>query len=146
MNKNQKISAIRQKCIEANPEIVELKFGCEVMCGGAKRPFLVPFTVVGKNYAGNWLMSTGLDRGITTVLKEKELVRVIGRPILAQDIQKILPKWWMMKWDGGLERFEFVNMHNYGNASFENRYFPFNDTPLSEQSDGCIDFIYSLIK
>jgi|ERR1700735_2616515 len=27
---NDKIQTIREKCIEANPEIVELKFGCEI--------------------------------------------------------------------------------------------------------------------
>ena len=40
-----KIKAIREKCIEANPEIVELKFGCEVDRGAGSnvREFVVSF-------------------------------------------------------------------------------------------------------
>jgi len=30
MERNQKIEAIRKACIKANPEIVELKFGCQI--------------------------------------------------------------------------------------------------------------------
>ncbi len=72
------IEQIRKKCIEANPEIVELKFGCEVEGG-----FIYSWT----NGVLVWLISQ-LGKGTQMQIPKEDFVKykIIGRPIRIADV------------------------------------------------------------
>lgn len=69
----EKISAIREACCAANPEIKELKFGCEGIEDGKK------FVNLGD---GSWQMKDKEFWGFSSVSPEK----ILGRPIRLTDV------------------------------------------------------------
>ena len=92
----QKINKIREKCIEANKEIIELKFGCEVYFND--KTFGEP-EHWGKicEWSGNpaplngFKVWTGLNRYVD--IQKEDIAKIIGRPITLEDIlQVILPE------------------------------------------------------
>lgn len=80
MEKEQEINIIRQKCIEANPEIVELKFGCEIKSKRWSKNAIFLRMVRGGRYA--YIRPDHME------LKEawSEDIEIIGRPIRLADI------------------------------------------------------------
>lgn len=92
----------------------------------------------------------------TPLFKEKYIelngkkYRILGREILAQDVQKILPNNWYMKWVGYKDdpRFEFVNMKDYNKKGFKNEYCVFYDKSLEWHRDNqpeTIEFLAKLL-
>lgn len=81
MTIEQKREVIRKACIAANPEIVELKFGCAILWG--KTPLCG--LILNKTYAGNYLIRIEGTRTTTTV-KERQITKIIGRPIRLADV------------------------------------------------------------
>ena len=78
-NNKEQIETIRQVCIKANPEIVELKFGCEVINNGISR-------FVTENRGNEIVTFSG---GISFSNKIKafmENFEIIGRPIRLADV------------------------------------------------------------
>ncbi len=116
---------IRKACIEANKEIMELKFGCRIK-------FNVSGTwayakILHENYAGNFLIEPAPK--CTTTIKRKTIKEILGREIQLFDIIFLL------------KTFEEDQWSNYATLSERWRH-PDN---LSEQSEECLSFIASLI-
>ena len=82
MNKQQKTDFIRGKCVEANPEIMELKFGCEVKW---KKYGTTHTIYYGKDSDGKFKF-TECGIGYYT---EKD-VEIVGRPIYLDDLKSVL--------------------------------------------------------
>lgn len=75
---------LKQIIQAANPEIMELKFGCKVKFGQPKHSYFGKGIILNKNYAGNWLIKTEVDT--TTTIPDKEIKRILGRPIRLADV------------------------------------------------------------
>jgi hypothetical protein len=74
----KQVADIRAKCIEANPEIVELKYGCEVRGNDKHRG-----TVAGRMV---WIGGTGLVVIDNCAALERQGLKIIGRPIRLSDV------------------------------------------------------------
>ena len=82
---NKQLELIRQKCIEANPEIVELKFGCEVILKQSifgRQKGVHGF--VGATPDGIFIVFPG--DGHQIYCEEENAYEVIGRPIRLADV------------------------------------------------------------
>lgn len=99
---NDKLKLIREKCIAANPEIMELKFGCEIECKLGewnKYKVLVGIGVCEKGHknlqtcerndcymeSGIWAFYDSEENMHTINLKDGEY-EILGRPIRLADI------------------------------------------------------------
>jgi len=75
------LEKIRAKCIEVNPEIVELKFGCEIALKGVRKHFYLSGDSNGSHH-----LAIG---GVEIPLSNKWFVdncKIIGRPIRLADV------------------------------------------------------------
>jgi len=157
-----KIQKIRKACIKANPEIVELKFGCEVMIrkykgndvdmlnGAISKPVQV---VSGGGYTDGFNLVHYINNfGDISVDKDRKpenedgeftygksrIKKIIGRPIRLADIfwtiEFLIPKMKIV-WDArdGLVK----NITHKWNLKDDN---------LENQSEETIEFIYNLLK
>jgi hypothetical protein len=143
-----KLETIRKACIEANPEIVELKFGCEVKVRIDDEEYeYTKIQYLNAYDLGIWVNGEDVFTGAIRLMQNEDYnyIEIIGRPILPQDIACILPPNWMLKGhrDG---RIEFIDMTDFGNKNFKNKYIIWTGRTLNDQTDETIDFIYNLIK
>lgn len=97
MTNEQKLEAVRQKIIETVPEIMELKFGCQIHYTQAKRGrgvkayFCGEDMYQGKNYIAHFedekdCVSMSLD----DVKGKKYGIKIIGRTIRISDVLKTI--------------------------------------------------------
>lgn len=80
MTNQEQLQKIREKCIESNPEIVELKFGCELKHNSTKNIW----KATGKHSWSDGVAIVLTDKGI--VQWEKDTYEIIGRPIRLVDV------------------------------------------------------------
>lgn len=140
MTTQDKLQAIREKCIKANPEIVELKPGCSVIYGSEPdepRPVVIgqPYTVEFGKVFNPWNRDDG-----------GELVEVLGRPVTLADVLLAI---------GISERAHAFNLDVYGGWAFmfwsrkdgysKNVKYDLRADSLEDQSPETIDFIHSII-
>lgn len=136
MTHQEKLAFIRAKCIEANPEIVELKFGCLVRC----------MDYVGmedtRRYAGV-IWDRENDCYVQKVIDSKEQLftmdfrhEIIGRPIRLADIILLLC-------NGKQEEIEFIE--DYHLTELLQRWNLRKDD-LNEQDEAAISFLYDVLK
>ena len=171
MTKQDKIKFIREKCIEANEEIVELKFGCEIKITEAidDKVYLdkerswyktVPFTAVfiedfrsgcsdpeccgdmGTEYA-----CVGKDIFTLEEIGDVEKYEIIGRPIHLADVLLAIQKrgeQWAIDDDGHI--ITLSGGTEVGTLVYEGtgKYWNLKET-LNNQSKETIDFIYQLL-
>lgn len=156
MRREELLALIRQKCIEANPEIIELKFGCVV-----KLPIKSNFSnVVAKKfgsifwkYDDNKFRFVG-ERGwldVNLFQEHRDKFQIIGRPIRLADVLLAIDDWpqhhnpilWWTKVEGllgirdaGMKELLFFICTNW-NLRKDN---------LNDQSDECVSFIAELLK
>jgi hypothetical protein len=83
MTNIEKIEAIREACIQCNPSIKDLVFGCHVLVKPKGNVFSA--TILDRNYAGNYLLKM-LGMGTTATFKEKAIVKIIGRDVQLSDV------------------------------------------------------------
>lgn len=89
--REQMLAEIRSKCIEANPEIVELKYGCEIQDNLLNQPDeSVQYTYVRKGRDYLYCLRHG-DRSEALFQFRSEEIRednykIIGRPIQLADV------------------------------------------------------------
>ena len=89
---NDKIKIIREACIKANPEIVELKFGCEVKKDGEVYTVtIVKDTGTFKNTLEDYLLCVSKS-GQAAALEKWVRIEIIGRPIRLPDILLVIPE------------------------------------------------------
>lgn len=127
MTTQDKINYIRQKCIEANPEIVELKFGCNVRLEDYSAFPNAHGTYIGKGFA------SGIEK-IYVLHPDERLYPIdrkfkpLGRPIRLADVclavlkrLDIYPDLKVIRWD-------------------------YRADDLEKQDEETIKFIYELLK
>lgn len=144
MTKEQQIKEIREKCIEANPEIVELKFGCFVMTVFKKTKTRIPVQVclIDKNYAGNWIVTPWVSGAGTITIKEKDIDEIIGRPIRLADVLLALNKSVSL---GCYPQYNDMLLINANDTHKTSGFWNLLKDSLTEQSEETITFIHQLI-
>jgi hypothetical protein len=70
MNRQGQIEAIRAACIAANPEIVKLKFGCEIQPYGVNSPDNIAVILM-KNSRGEYELFDKRDQSILIATKDQ---------------------------------------------------------------------------
>ena len=137
MTNQKKIQFIRERCIEANPSIKKLEFGCEVEwkgAGASKGIFIKDKRDDSKSY-----LFYGSDR-VETFDKEqcKEHVSIIGRPIRLADMLLAF------KSENILAQVDTKGQINFQPFKGDTSWNLLKDN-LQDQSPETIDFIYSLL-
>lgn len=104
MTTQEKLAAVKAKIIEANPEIMELKFGCMVK-GNSEIPTL---NYVGKSN-GQHCLSYKRSNKDELLFVDNLGVEIIGRPITLEDVLMVLNKrcWAVENVRGSIMHWEF---------------------------------------
>lgn len=140
---DQKIKEIREKCIQANPEIVELKFGCEIYRKGAtKREFFSGsfnnlMSIVRIDEMGAWLPFE------LPYPPESQEFEVIGRPIRLADVLLAIDEnkiYLLIDSDGSFHMHDKNMELEYQDCRWNN-----SKDDLILQSPETLDFIHSLL-
>lgn len=113
-----KLQFIREKCIEANPEIVELEFGCEVKEKDSGEQFFIA------------------DRDDMDLMPDA--YEIIGRPIRLADVLLAIP----FKANMGIYADGTFIKRSAGDTGYE---WNLKDNNLEKQSKKTIDFIYNIL-
>lgn len=140
-----KREAIRSKVVEVIPEILEKKFGCNITIDN------ITYTMVDST---SFLTTGGFngqdfDDGGCEMISEYEtwgaVIKIIGRPILAQDIVKTLGQFYLLSGKGDL-------LEHAGFVSDSMREHKFNticrinlSQNLSEWESKTVDQLYKLM-
>src|ERR1700754_4943604 len=96
MNTQKKIEVIRQACIKANPEIVELKFGCEIDDHEmAQSVIYLGQTSVGGDLCFIPSICDTLHSDLRT--EDSTKAEVLGRPIRLADVFLLLKERYPIK-------------------------------------------------
>lgn len=143
MTTQQKLEAIREKCISANPEIVELKFGCQVYAPWRTR--IVKHTVIytdrDKVYVAE---SRRRDEDFpnvgTTKRFSSESIKywgIIGRPITLFDVVQAIRKVGYSSTDEWYKT--LGHLVDYWSIHRD------KGDDLNVKTEGTIDFIHSLL-
>lgn len=165
MTHQQKLEAVKQKIIEAVPEIMELKFGCEVLITtvegyGNERDVInqsrkvtaeqshfenLPKYLIGSHYIERGYLQTDFSRiagrrGINGVFR---LLEILGRPIQLADVLVAIEK-------AGKGNTYTLTLYMGGLANFirtiDLKSFDWNlSKPLSDQSPELIDFLFDVL-
>lgn len=157
----EKYEQLRQKIIEANPEIMELKFGCEFIAPDKERGRIIYYSGEFNDSAMVRMISvkhpkfpsllTKLYHSIPAIRysprhKFSDLnLQIIGRPIRLADVLlaiEQLPFFNLLvtKTDNNLTVVERL----LGGSIF-NGYWNLRDDNLDNQSDECKEFLYKLL-
>lgn len=134
----QDIQNIREACIAANPEIVELKFGCEIEKdnGEAIRKYKVWYYKQGEKME---CISVDQNLGYSFVSPYEKNFTILGRPIRLADVLLAIRK---DKWPGA--EGHQVLLGRMTEADVCEKWNLRNDT-LTEQSPETIEFISNLL-
>lgn len=133
----EKLAFIRAKCIEANPEIVELKFGCKFVDG----PTAATIVQIDKweiTSSGKLLVATDSGDVLEWHPSWTLNANIIGRPITLWDVIQVVRKAGYSSTDewyktlGHLVDYWSIN-HDKGDD-------------LNVKSEGTIDFIHDVLK
>lgn len=172
MNRDQQLELIRRKCIEANPEIEELKFGCglyvETLGGYGGHdiinqhrrvtaeqcrteglpPYLVGAYFGERGYIQpDFRMIAGLrDATVPNVFR---VVEVIDRPLRLADVLLAALTKWRNTPDLKEEPrmwLEFVAALCNGSSEFVPQAWNLRKDDLAEQSDECLAFLANLLE
>lgn len=132
MTREEKVVLIRAKCIEANPEIVELKFGCAYKVENRKELFIV-----------------NSDFAIQTIGNLKP--KIIGRRITLADILLVLNESVKGCQYGltpmfGCEYGRFIFQDANAGTFMGDEPVWWYKKPIEDQDEKTIDFLYDLIR
>lgn len=139
MTTQQKIAFIREACIKANPEIVELKIGSHVLWGEHG----LGGCILQRNYAGNYLIRVE-GMGTTTTIKERQITKIIGRPVRLADVL-LASKGMIHDIENDGEYMRTFELHEDGSHDLQ-IFWNLRKDSLEDQSEDTIEFIYSLLK
>lgn len=143
MTKDQKIKEIREACIRANPEIVELKFGCKVEFDKS----YCEYTCVGKDedYYTYW-KDKGDDERHNFTVSERDgwkPIEIIGRDIRLADVLYVIKQ--NIHEKESRHQLAKVSMSDQVNRLlYTNRWNLLKDN-LEDQSEDTISFIHNLL-
>ena len=140
----EKLQQIREACIKANPEIVELKFGCEVEHIPFQREIYIGHTekeIVFKKFSAShpYVFSTHNTKDLIDDMK------IIGRPIRLADV--IFAVLSLGERIGGQEEYDDVmQVLFYVTNKSEERKWNLLKDDLNLQDEPCIDFLHNILK
>lgn len=124
--REQNIEVIRKACVAANPEIMELKFGCEMRCKGKMLRY------IGKDNGSSALI---VDDGSLLFVDAIGEVEILGHPIRLADVLEAARKVgynstedWLAVITGIVTRYDL------------------HKDSLTDQSDVCLAFLAALLK
>lgn len=142
MTTQEQIEFIRQKCIEANPEIMELKFGCGVKWRDEE------FTFISGGMAGQYTL---FNKRCHAVFASPSECEILGRDIRLADVLLAISKnkknWHSQEW--GVVGVELAEGGHYAHfSSNECGYAEWDllTDDLTLQSPETIEFIFNLLK
>lgn len=146
MTRDEKLQAIRAKVVEANPEIVQLKYGCLIDCKLWGRQMIVDkwkdasgegWCLVNPDYPGRSSCSTS----------DENIIKVYGRPIRLADV--LLAHRLRFPADGTTRTNESFMRHHTGQFREDiweiALLWNLREDDLSRQPDETIDFLHSLL-
>jgi len=147
----ENIEAIRTKCIEANPEIVEMKWGCNFLYGNKKPEYPARFE--------NWASRGDIVRALDLTFGQQKRIHlanvkceIIGRPIHLADVLLALAEARVgMLADGSYQEPGMINIFPAPDSPRrmmqEPTYCRWNGRKddLTEQSDDCLSFLADLL-
>jgi hypothetical protein len=141
---NDKRELIRQKCVEANPEIVELKFGCEAEYNKDLKMRWVYFGPDFDNLDGPDCHRFVRTDGVTVFVNNLDIktYKIFGRPIRLADVLLVLEtlqKNWRTYVHSTFHEFCIVADNKEGAWNLR-------ADDLEKQSDETINFLYELLK
>ena len=136
-----KLQKIREACIKANPEIMELKFGCEFIYQGAGERTGEKHYISRKDKDGFWMDDKGEIACFDDGMKGAIVGKIIGRPIQLADvllaIEKIRCK--------GLISPKLKRISEFWEVKRTLDYWNFKDNNLESQSEATIKFLADLL-
>lgn len=141
MTIQEKIEVIRAVCVEVNPEILEIKFGCRLQDSKGEISTVL-------NALSDSTLIIESD-GFVWRNRRSDLGKVIGRPIRLADIMQLFNKRIRnMFWDESgcfvsVKRKEFK--YDYIIKDHKNIRWNLTKDDLTEQDQETIEFIYSLM-
>lgn len=151
MNKDQKIQAIREACIAVNPEIVELKFGCEVSFIN----MIWFFAGYGREDKGlTYMLTDGIvkngKQSYTTASSSDKDFKILGRPIRLSDVLLAIGKksgYYSIDSTGRFQVWKDVGLRwcKTADKKFAIAWNPLRDS-LEDQEESTINFIHELIQ
>lgn len=130
----QKLKKVIQHAV---PEIMELKFGCEVVCPS----FLgkqMKFRYAGKKHTGGmelWSLITDTVNNEKVIANDELKYEVLGRPIRLADVVFAM----------GLEKFNTLDTQTLKRKSDILHLWNFQDDNLDHQNDDCKEFLINLL-
>jgi len=128
---------LTEKIIEAVPEIMELKFGCEVIVETSKAG-LQQTVITGWMSDGKYMTWSFGEKA------EKDIKKILGRPITLEDVLRAIEK------NPPIEPF-FVSITGHFHKQFENGDMSSTlakwqlGKPLSEQSPETLQFLERIL-
>jgi len=145
----QKYEAVRKAVIAAVPEIMELKFGCEIKIFDKVRRVVRFGLEPDKEYV--WFEFQDSEPGFRKMMTKLELelmndVKILGRPIRLADVlvaigKQPVPRYWCaVDCDG-----DFYDMEHEGIALSNGYRWNLRQDNLSLQSLETIDFLHSIL-
>lgn len=138
MTRDQQLEAVRAKCIEANPEIVELKLGAECRYTIPAGRKIKELALVRVSKTGRTALCATYDtrqRGWSgPYFYEIEKLEVIGRPVRLADVL------YAYEQQDDVAHSEFKRER----VEILNRWCLVDDD-LRDQSDETVDYLYSLL-
>lgn len=142
MTRQEKLAFIRAKCIETIPEIVELKFGCQLLAPWG-RPVTIWDVIPTGHACENKYLSEGIHYFYDSHRKgeflhensTQDAYKIIGRPITLADII------WLLC-NGKNEEIDYAQ--DYGVMDVLNKWNLLKT--LEDQAPETIDFIYEILK
>lgn len=143
---NPATSLIREKIVAAVPEIMELKFGCEIKREGAsKREFFVgqfgdEFSIVRIDDKGAWIPFT-----IPWPPKSQHF-EILGRPIRLSDVLVAIGKQGKtFPFSIGFTRGDFISIIPENGTSKQHAVWNCRKDSLDDQSPETLQFIHSIL-
>lgn len=146
MTKPEMIEAIRKAAIKANPEIVELKFGCVIY----PNYFVVESYGQEQEEKGLGILCLDRDSGFLARVSfyENDMYEreIIGRDIGLADVLMMIEHNWRLKSDGmgDVYKIDLINDQKVLGELRRLRYWDLTK-PLYDQSEETIRFIFNLI-
>jgi|SRR5690348_11871413 len=153
MNQDKK-NYIREKCIEANPEIVELKFGCLIRSKAGTEHFIVSGPIDKYPYQEGDFWTT---RGITDegrhqgyILNRKDISEIIGHPVRLADVLLAIGSGvsgTSVDATGQFMRWNIPEKKDWdGYWAYQDADWNLRDDDLEKQSPETVEFLYSLLQ
>ena len=136
-----KLEYIKSKVVEVNPEIMELKFGCEVK-NKTSNDYRIILRGVAFKGGMPMLCDSGMFRRVNVHYFPIENVEILGRPIRLADVLHTL--------DEGSNQEIVVHIDGeLGIADeaiiWKNTYWNLQDNNLTNQSEECINFLAEVL-